>query len=272
MTGGSVLVVDDSAVSRRKVQGPLEEAGYEVVEAADGEGALARLDEALPDAVLLDYEMPGLDGLEVLDQMTSRGIDLPVIALTAHDDGEVVESFLEAGAIDFLTKGPLMGVRIVNALERARVLARAGAPGTIPPGDPIRVLVVDDSKVARRVVTQGLRSGSLPLAIDEATDGREGLEAALEGGHDVILVDHDLPERDGPELLEALRAQGVETPALALTGSADPKVAERFLESGAYDVWTKDGESALRLRVTVERLARMHRAGDPEDGGDGANP
>lgn len=260
MTDGSVLVVDDSTMSRRKVQTPLEDAGYDVREAATGEDALTRLDEARPDAVLLDYEMPGLDGLAVLTEMTSQGIDVPVIALTAHDEGEVVESFLEAGATDFLTKGPLMGVRVVNALERARILAAPDAPEAIPPEEPAQVLVVDDSTVARKVITQGLRSGSLPLTIDEAADGDEGLEAALDGVYDVVLVDHDLPRRDGPDLLEALRDRGVETPALALTGSADPDVAERFLESGAYDVWTKDGESTLRLLVTVERLALMNRA------------
>lgn len=258
MTEGRVLVVDDSALSRRTVLDPLQAAGFEVVEAEDGEAGLEAFDADEPLAVLLDFQMPGMDGLEVLEALRERADKTPVIAMTAHESDETARAFLEAGASDFLAKGPLLGVRVVNAIERALLLADPSAPSTLD--SPARVLLVEDSAVARQVTEGMLAEGPFPVDVAEAEDGEEGLAMAREGGFDVLLVDHQLPDTDGPEVLEALRDEGIEVPALAVTGTLDPDVAERFLEAGAYDVWSKDGESPLRLQVTVNRLARMNRA------------
>lgn len=254
-----MLVVDDSALARRKAAQPLVEAGFDVEEATDGDEALEHLVSLDVDAVLLDYEMPGRDGLEVLATMQEQGLEVPVVVLTGTDDESVARKFLEAGASDFLTKGPLMDARVANAIARVLTLSAPDAP-VLDESDPVRVLVVDDSEVSRRVVVETLLSGDAQVDVEEATDGAEGLAAAREGGFDVLLLDHQLPDLSGLELLEALREEGIQTPALALTGDPSPDVARGFMDAGAYDVWSKDAETPLRLQVTVERLARLHRA------------
>lgn len=259
MTRGRVLVVDDTALARKTVRTPLEAAGFEVEEAEDGEAALAGFEAGEHLAVLLDYQMPGQDGLDVLEALRETSPDTAVVAMTAHDGDETAQAFLEAGASDFLAKGPLLGVRVVNALERALALAAPAAPGTLAP--PARVLVVDDSAVARKRTTAALHAGRFPVDVSEVDDGRKALQAASEGDFDVLVVDHQLPELDGPEVLEALREADVTVAALAVTGTLDPDVAAQFLEAGAYDVWSKE-ESPLRLQVTVNRLARLHRTSE----------
>lgn len=104
-----------------------------------------------------------------------------------------------------------------------------------------------------------LTDGSRPVEISVAEDGDEGLTLAREGDYDVMVVDHQLPGLEGPEMLETLREEGLDVPTLAVTGTLEPEVAQRFVDAGAYDVWSKDEESPLRLRVTVDRLARLNR-------------
>lgn len=103
-----ILVVDDSAVVRKLVTMAIEpEPGLEVVGAArDGASALAMVDELQPDLVTLDVEMPGIDGLSVLEELHRRRPGLAVIMFASLNerDAEVTLTALRAGALDFVTK------------------------------------------------------------------------------------------------------------------------------------------------------------------------
>jgi two-component system, NarL family, response regulator EvgA len=101
-----VMVVDDDESLRRLVGMLLErDDRIEVVgEAHDGHSALALLPEADPDVLVLDLAMPGMNGLEVLEQLT--GTDRPVVAvLTGYADEALREQVMAAGAAEFLSKG-----------------------------------------------------------------------------------------------------------------------------------------------------------------------
>lgn len=103
---GRVFIVDDNAANRLVVRTILSGAGFEVGEAADAFAALDRIDREQPHAVLLDIKMPGMDGLGLLGNLRSRGVDVPVIVLTGHGDEFTAHSCLEAGADAFLDKPP----------------------------------------------------------------------------------------------------------------------------------------------------------------------
>jgi diguanylate cyclase (GGDEF)-like protein len=100
------LVADDSATIRGALQHHLVERGYGVVQAADGEEALAVIRSERPDAVLLDVEMPVLDGHSVLRALQADPdlAVIPVVFLTARSDADEVVAGLEAGAHDYLRK------------------------------------------------------------------------------------------------------------------------------------------------------------------------
>ena len=102
----TVLVAEDSLVIRAVLRRDLEEAGYVVVEAVDGDSALARIREVHPDAVLLDIEMPGRNGHEVLAALKSDDAvkDIPVVFLTGHTGTKEMVAGLRAGAHDYLKK------------------------------------------------------------------------------------------------------------------------------------------------------------------------
>jgi two-component system, cell cycle response regulator len=117
-TAGRILVAEDSLVVRALVCDQLEEEGYEVVQAVDGESALAQCSLAKPDAILLDIEMPGLDGHQVLARLKADPelADIPVVFLTGRTSTDDMVAGLRAGAHDYLKK----------PFEPAELLARVG--------------------------------------------------------------------------------------------------------------------------------------------------
>ena len=124
--GAMVLLVDDEDQLRRVMRDLLERQGYTVVEARDGAQALDEVDRHAPDIVILDLNLPGVDGYSVLSQLRSRPAtrQLPIIVLTAKGDEDNEVRVLELGADDFLTKpfrARALAARLESALNRRRV-------------------------------------------------------------------------------------------------------------------------------------------------------
>ena len=99
-----ILGVDDDAGVRRMLERSLAADGFEVEAVADGGRALVALERRIPDLVLLDVGLPGMDGLAVSRRVRSRGLALPVLLLTARDGVPDRVAGLDAGADDYLVK------------------------------------------------------------------------------------------------------------------------------------------------------------------------
>jgi two-component system sensor histidine kinase/response regulator len=104
-TGVRVLVVDDDVVICRQMAAGLASAGYQVVTAHDGEQALAQAEETPPDLAIVDLEMPGTNGLDVIRRLKEMfGRAVHVIVMTGHDDEASHAEAFEAGTDDFVVK------------------------------------------------------------------------------------------------------------------------------------------------------------------------
>jgi len=158
-----LLLVDDDDLFRESLGGNLIDEGYDVTSFANGRDALAYLEGGGgADAMLLDWRMPGLTGIEVLRQMRSTGFLLPVIFLTVLSDDIYEEAALAGGAVDFIDKSR----RLPILLRRLRLIS----DGLRPPAEPA-------------VEVEALRLGPLELRFDT--------NRALWDGH---LVDLTLTE------------------------------------------------------------------------------
>ncbi len=120
----TLLVVDDEPQILQAVSGILQDEGFEVLTAPDGETALKTVAEANPHLVLLDIALPGRDGLEILQELKARNPALPVVMISAYGSVENAVKATRLGAYDFIEKPPnaeniLLTVR--NALEMARL-------------------------------------------------------------------------------------------------------------------------------------------------------
>ncbi|NNG16428.1 MAG: type II/IV secretion system protein [Gemmatimonadales bacterium] len=124
--GITVLLVDDEDQLRRVMKDLLEREGYTIAEAADGVEALDQADRHAPDVIVLDLNLPTLDGYSVLSQLRSRPAtrEIPIIVLTAKGDEDNEVRVFELGADDFLTKpfrARALSARLESVVARRRV-------------------------------------------------------------------------------------------------------------------------------------------------------
>ena len=127
---GVVLVADDDPVMRLLMLEMLQQVGLEGIEAADGREALALARERRPDLILMDVEMPHLDGFaacRAIRRSEGPGASVPIVMVTGGDDIEAVTSAYEAGATDFVSKPinwPILGHRVLYVLRASDAIAR----------------------------------------------------------------------------------------------------------------------------------------------------
>ena len=126
-----ILIADDDPHIRQLLAFALEKAGFEVVEAEDGEAALEKAEAAAPDLLVLDINMPRMNGLDVCRQLRARG-ELPILILSSRDEEIDRVLGIELGADDYVVKpfSPREVVaRVTAILRRARPAASAAASG-----------------------------------------------------------------------------------------------------------------------------------------------
>ena len=153
----TVLVVDDEPQLVKVVRGYLERAGFRVVTAADGPGALAQYRHEKPDLVLLDLNLPGLDGLDVARRLRA-GSNVPLIMVTARVEEADRLIGLELGADDYISK-PFSPREMV---ARVKAVLRRAHPEP-EPGEPQEKLTLGPIEIdlPRRLVRAGARAVEL---------------------------------------------------------------------------------------------------------------
>ncbi len=133
---GSILVVDDDSLVRQIFGEVLAASGYEVTLADSGMAALALLDAAQPDVVLLDIAMPGMNGLDTLARIISRRPRLPVVMITGNTDIDLATEAVRRGAADYVHKP-------VDLDDLARAVAVQMSTGDAPPPDVLELSSAD---------------------------------------------------------------------------------------------------------------------------------
>ncbi|HWH21811.1 MAG TPA: response regulator [Allosphingosinicella sp.] len=123
----TVYIVDDDRDVRASLGFMLSTAGLPTRAFAGGVEFLDALGELEPGCILLDVRMPQLDGLEVLQELTRRGIDWPVVMMTGHGEVSLAVQTMKLGAVDFIEK-PFEEERLHTSLGRAFLAISDGAP------------------------------------------------------------------------------------------------------------------------------------------------
>ena len=193
----AVLIVEDERVLAEAMSDYLARHGFETAMAGSGEAALDAIHRSEPDLVVLDYQLPGMDGLEVLREIRQRAPQAAVVMLTAHGSVKTAVEAMRAGAFDYLTK-PADLEELALVLGRARSHARLerelhllqSAGGRGAPGERI---------VGTSEATRGLRAQVERLAgLDQGPGGAPPVLISGETGTGKGLVAraiHDLSAR-----------------------------------------------------------------------------
>jgi CheY-like chemotaxis protein len=240
---GTVLVIDDDPEVRRLLARMLGKDGYRVLEAADGERGLALARSERPDVITLDVLMPGTDGWGVLAALKNDPAlaEIPVVMLSIMDERNLGYSL---GAAEYLTK-PIERAQLSAVLARYRRAPGAG------------VLVVEDDSATRAVLRRALEKEG--WKVSEAENGRVGLERVAAETPALILLDLMMPEMDGFEFLDSLRAGNAAAPPVVVITAKTLSDAERKrLDGGVREVVQKRSQDIEGLLSDVRKRVAAH--------------
>jgi CheY-like chemotaxis protein/HPt (histidine-containing phosphotransfer) domain-containing protein len=244
LRGLRALVVDDNPVVREVLVEQLWSLGLEAGAVDSGAAALEELQRRSRDLVLMDWRMPGMDGIEAIGRILALPALDPVpkiILLTAFGREEVLRGAQEAGASGFLLK-PVTPRLLLEALMEAvggpsdtiHGLDRElyVAPGTLRGR---RVLVVDDNSINLEVALEILKGWGITGT--QALSGREAIRILESESFDAVLMDVQMPDMDGYQTTGLIRQMPahLDLPILAMTANAMERDRLACLEAGMND-------------------------------------
>jgi CheY-like chemotaxis protein len=172
----------------------LEEGGYQVAHAFDGVEAIEKAKKLKPSAITLDIILPKKDGLEVLQELKSlpETKNIPIIIISIVDNKELG---LSLGAADYLVK-PIDQTELIHRLQSYGLTAKLGKA--------LHILVVDDNPQDVELLTTILEPEG--FKVTKAYGGREGINLAIQKSPDAIILDLLMPEVNGFEVVQRLKA------------------------------------------------------------------
>ena len=231
-----------------------------------------------PGLILLDLNLPGTDGREVLAAIKDEDAlkTIPVIILTTSNAEEDVRSCYFDGASSYIQK-PVDLPRFDRGhsapqglLVRNRHSSEVGLMATAGAAESLRVLIVEDNPEDRRVYERFLRADPVrDYSVAAADSGAEGLIEFAATSPDCILLDFNLPDMDGLEFLEELVFEGEDPPAavVMLTGQGSERVAVEAMKRGVHDYLIKsdvDAEGMWRTISSAMDNVRFRRQRDAD--------
>lgn len=255
----AVLVIDDSVTYREAVKSTLEASGYSVVLAETGEEGLRRALEVLPDAIVVDGQLPGIDGSTVIRRVRSDSIirSTPCILLTAAHGEQDEFNALEAGADAYIHKNeemPVLMARLGAILKAGRSAASIHFEKSLLA--PKKILVVDDSLTYIHEISDLLREDGYDVVT--AASGEECLALLNVQIVDCILLDRIMPGISGEETCRNIKVMPAwrDIPVLILTAHEGAEAMLDGFNAGADDYISKSSETQTlkaRLRAHLRR-------------------
>ena len=253
---GVVLYIEDNPANLELVRKIMSrQPGVDFIDAPSGEIGIERARTELPDVILLDINLPGMDGFTVLETLSAmpETRHIPVIALTAAATDSDIMRGQAAGFFSYLTK-PISARDLIATIRRALNPSTPASPDDQPIVAGGKVLVVDDVPINLAVAQKQLTKLGIPCEI--VADPVRALEMLSAGGYALALVDIGMPILNGIELTRRLRESerrsGRYTPVVALTADfgSEEDIA-RYRRAGMDGQLTKPvvlNELALTLR------------------------
>src|SRR5215470_13792543 len=269
-----VLVVDDILSNVKLLEAKLTAEYFEVMTAFNGQECLAKMEENVPDIVLLDVMMPGMDGFEVCRRIKAnpKTAHVPVVMVTALDQPSDRVAGLDAGADDFLTKpvddAALFArvrslVRLKMMTDELRMRETTGqSMGLVDPATslmddsiPSRILIVEDRPESSAWLRSVLQA---PHEVAAVETFEEALVRVRGSDYDLVIVSLGMRGFDGLRLCSQLRSlpEGRNVPILVVVSEGDRRKLHQALEMGVNDYLTRpidQNELTARVRTQLRK-------------------
>ncbi len=252
-----ILIVDDEPFNLDLLEQELTDLGYAIERANDGEEALKKVESFQPELILLDYMMPGMNGVEVLKELRKRGNDIPVVIITAYGTIERAVQAMKEGAYDFIPK-PFepdhMALIVQKALERER-LKRGIEVLSGEVGERYRLVAGQSAKMSHAIdsAKKAADSKATVLLLGESGSGKELFARAI----------HNWSERRGSPFI-AINCVGLSKELLeselfghergAFTGAHQLKKGKMELAHGGTVFLDEAGDISSELQTKLLRF------------------
>ncbi len=254
-----VLIIEDSTTYRETLREYLSGVGFDVTVAKNGEEGLSLAGRLLPDAVVVDEVMPGMQGHVVIQRLRMEPalMRTPCLLLTGSTQSETEILGLESGADGYLAKN----VELDLVAARLRALLRGRSDSDSQRSIRVyasRVLIVDDSITFLMTLSDALRESGYEVIA--ANSGEEALRFIAAQAVDAVLLDLQMPGLSGVETCQKIKSVTTwrGTPVLIFTGREDRETMVHCLNAGADDYIVKsDDFDVLRGRLRAQ-LRRKH--------------
>jgi two-component system, sensor histidine kinase and response regulator len=271
LEGLRVLLIDDNAAGRLALAETLGSFGCDVRTAASGQEGLEIVGDTLAEErvfglVLLDMQMPGLSGAEVLRRLREEPATrtLPVIAMTTIEELPAVRKLTDqAGCVciakpvsqSLLLDAMLNVVGNVDLAPRPQPLGASGSPVNLAV-PPQRILLAEDNRVNLRLALAILEGAG--HQVTPAENGQAVLRLLAAGSYDLVIMDVQMPEMDGVETTRAIRLdrRWRDLPVIALTAHSLKGDRERFLAAGMDDYVAKPIHVEDLLAAIARQVSR----------------
>lgn len=251
-----ILIVDDDEIAAIQISSALEDAGYETIVASGGAQALASTREAVPDAVVLDVMMPGMDGFEVLRQLRSSTAtaEVPVLILTAKElTASEKERLADDHVRQLIQKGSVDRDRLVEVV-RELLQHPSGAQENEESGVAANdgegvILVVEDNPDNLTTIAAVLDDCGRKHV--HASDGEQAVRMVREIEPALVLMDMQLPVLSGMDAVRQIKSDRrlARIPIVALTAKVMRGDRERILAAGCDDYLPKPLARSELLRI-----------------------
>ncbi len=254
MKDKSVLVIEDNAKNMKLVRHLLKLGGYQVSEASNAEDGIRMAQAQQPDLILMDIQLPGMDGLSATKQIKAdqRLKKTPVLALTSYAMQGDSDKCVQAGCSGYITK-PIDTRSFLSRLAPFFDASLANQPLQRKPRTNrlSRILIVDDEPMNIKLMCGKLAGQKYEL--ETAHGGQEALTKVSQNPPDLLLLDIMMPDIDGYEVTRRLKAdpQTRKIPIILITALDGKDDKEKGLQVGAEEFLTKPVNKA-------ELLARIH--------------
>jgi signal transduction histidine kinase/DNA-binding response OmpR family regulator len=261
----TVLIVDDNATNRHVLEIQLRAWGMNPISSSTGVEGLRKLVEQHFDVVLMDFQMPEMDGATLAREIRKLK-QTPLILLSSS--GEVIVGE-DANLFQFQIPKPIRYSSLFNALlkifgavpSKPLVIAQKGFDRTLATKYPLRILLAEDNVINQRVAL--LMLSRLGYTADLVSDGRQALNASEKSAYDLILMDIQMPNMKGTEAARLIREKlGAKRPAIfAITAEVLEGDKQRFLGLGFDGYLSKP----LQIRKLQDALETVNSSSHPTE-------
>ena len=243
LTKTNILVVDDEFAIREPLKGLLEDRGYKVTIAEDGHAAIEMAKKTHFDIMFIDVVMPGIDGLQTLEEIKKVDPKTKVIVMTGQDVENLTEKAISRGASTCIPKP-------IDDMDELLQLLRTIKEDLVR----TNILVVDDEFSIRETLKGVLEDRGYKVAVAE--DGLAAIEKAKKTHFDIMFIDVVMPGIDGFKTLEGVKKVDPKTKLVMMTGHDIEDFVEKTISRGAFACMSKPIDMVELLQLIIKAIKK----------------